>query len=126
MMQKQEMTKKNKNEGITLIVLVIIIVILSIFVGIGIATIAGENGFIEKTNEVKSEAEIESLRKKVESEVLKSKGTYVSIDIEELNKNLQNIEGIIGVPIVNLPATVILDGYDIKINEYGIVSISTY
>lgn len=53
-----------------------------------------------------------------------SYGIDGKINIEELNNNLKNVEGLIsGLPIENLPATVVVDGYNVTIDGNGKVMI---
>ena len=59
--------KLRKNEkGITIIALVITIIVLLILAGISIATITGDNGIINKSDEAKIETEISQYKEKLE------------------------------------------------------------
>lgn len=52
--------------------------------------------------------------------MLGSYDTEGKISIDELNRNLRNVEGVTsGLPIESLPSIVTVDGYDIGINEKG-------
>ena len=57
---------KEKQKGITLIALVITIIVLLILAGISIATITGDNGIINKSDEAKIETEISQYKEKLE------------------------------------------------------------
>ena len=122
-MQKLKIAKMSTNGGITLIALVITIIVLLILAGISIATLTGDNGLINKTNLAKIEAEKAAAREKVEVEVLGSYDKLGKLNEDMLNKNLENIEGITGTPIVGFPATVNVDGYNISIDKYGNVTL---
>ena len=116
--------KREKQRGITLIALVITIIVLLILAAISIATLTGQNGILNQADNAKKETERETAKEKVALEVLGSYGEDGSIDIRTLNKNLENVKGLTsGLPITYLPATVTVDGYNIKISEKGEVSI---
>ena len=116
-------TRKIKtNKGITLIALVITIIVLLILAGVTIAMITGDNGILTKTTEAKNKTAEATAKEKVQTEVMASYGTDGNINIDELNKNLQNISGIKyngsaisdSNKIASLPATVTVDGYNEK------------
>ena len=120
-------TKFKNAKGITLIALVITIIVLLILAGVTIATLTGDNGILNQAGKAKDKTtEAESIER-VQVEVAGSYGIDGTIDKEQLNKNLKNINGLIynGNPlsdrnkIANLPATVTLNGYDIVINANG-------
>ena len=115
--------------GITLIALVITIIVLLILAGVTIAMLTGENGILTKTTEAKSETAKATAKEKVQTEVMASYGTDGKINLDQLNKNLQNISGIKyngsaisdSNKIASLPAAVELDGYNILINASGTI-----
>ncbi len=124
-MEQKRMQKNRK--GITLIALVITIVVLLILAGVTIATLTGDNGILNQAGKAKDKTtEAESIER-VQVEVAGSYGIDGTIDKEQLNKNLKNINGLIyngnalsdSNKIANLPATVTLNGYDIEINSNG-------
>ena len=120
-MENERNTKQliKTSNGITLIALVITIIILLILAGVTIATLTGDNGILTQAGKAKDKTtEAESIER-VQVEVAGSYGLDGKINIDQLNKNLKNINGIQGVPVSNLPATVTLNGYDIVINANG-------
>ena len=126
------MQKINKQKGITLIALVVTIIVLLILAGISIATLTGENGLITKTNTAKEKTKQAEAEERVKIEVLGSYGTDGKIDIDLLNNNLKaHITGLTynrnklseSNKIERLPATVVVDGYEIEIAENGRVTV---
>ena len=112
--------KTRKNKGITLIALVITIIVLLILAAVSIATLTGENGILTRANDAREETGQATAKEKVEIEVLGSYDKSGNISIEKSNENLENVEGLIsGLPINKLPATVIVDGYEITIISDG-------
>ena len=120
-------TKFKNAKGITLIALVITIIVLLILAGVTIATLTGDNGILTQAGKAKDKTtEAESIER-VQVEVAGSYGIDGTIDKEQLNKNLKNINGLIynkkalsdSNKIANLPATVTLNGYDIEIDANG-------
>ena len=124
--------KIKTNKGITLIALVITIIVLLILAGVTIAMLTGENGILTKTTEAKSETAKATATEKVQTEVMASYGTDGKIDLNQLNKNLQNISGIKynenaitdSNKIASLPATVTVDGYNVTIEANGTTTAS--
>ena len=124
--------KIKTNKGITLIALVITIIVLLILAGVTIAMITGENGILTKANNSKNETAKAAAKEKVQTEVMASYGTDGKIDLNQLNKNLQNISGIKyngsaisdSNKIANLPATVTVDGYNVKIEANGTTTVA--
>lgn len=116
-----------RNKGITLIALVITIIVLLILAGVTIATLTGDNGILTQASKAKDKTTEADAIERVQVEVLGSYGTDGTIDKDQLNKNLGNIEGLmLGETkfgedniIESLPATVTLNGYDIVINANG-------
>ena len=119
--------KLKENKGITLIALVITIIVLLILAGVTIATLTGDNGILNQAGKAKDKTtEAESIER-VQVEVAGSYGIDGTIDKEQLNKNLKNINDLFyngkalsdSNKIANLPATVTLNGYYIVINANG-------
>ena len=115
--------KRSKQKGITLIALVITIIVLLILAAVSIATLTGQNGILTRANDAAEETGRKTAEEKVAVEVLGSYGEDGNIDYDLLNENLKNVEGLTsGLPIDKLPATVVVDGYDVTINEDGSVT----
>ena len=114
-----------KNKGVTLIALIVTIVVLLILAGITIGTLTGENGILTQAGKAKDKTTEADAIERVQVEVLGSYGTDGTIEKEQLNKNLGNIDGLMlgetkfgGDNIIeSLPVTVTLNGYDIEINS---------
>ena len=124
---------KRTNSGVTLIALIITIIVLLILAGVTIAMIMGDNGILNQATRASDEMAQSSAEEKVNVEVLGSYETDGTIDIDLLNENLQNIEGlthkgesIVDNPIDSLPATVVVDGYNVIIREDGSVVVSEW
>ena len=116
-------TKREKNsKGITLIALVITIVVLLILAAVSIATLTGPNGLLTRANDAKTETGKAGAKEKVQMEVAASYDNSGNLSTELLNKNLENIEGITGTPIESFPAKVVVDGYEVTIEENGKVT----
>lgn len=119
-------TKLKNAKGITLIALVITIIVLLILAGVTIATLTGDNGILNQAGKAKDKTtEAESIER-VQVEVAGSFGNDGKIDVDELNENLKNIEGLTykGNALsdsnkITLPATVTVNGYDIQITSNG-------
>lgn len=119
-------TKFKNVKGITLIALVITIIVLLILAGVTIATLTGDNGILNQAGKAKDKTtEAESIER-VQIEVAGSFGNDGKIDVDELNENLKNIEGLTykGNALsdsnkITLPATVTVNGYDIQITSNG-------
>ena len=119
-------TKFKNAKGITLIALVITIIVLLILAGVTIATLTGDNGILNQAGKAKDKTtEAESIER-VQVEVAGSFGNDGKIDVDELNENLKNIEGLTykGNALsdsnkITLPATVTVNGYDIQITSNG-------
>lgn len=120
---KNKEVKLRRTHGITLIALVITIVVLLILAAVSIATLTGQNGILTRADEASEQTKQKTAEEKVAVEVLGSYGEDGNIDYDLLNKNLQNVEGLTeGLPISKLPATVVVDGYDVTINADGSVT----
>lgn len=128
--------KMQRKSGITLIALVITIIVLLILAGVTIAMLTGENGILNKATTAKQKIEEATAEERVKLEVAGSFGDDGKLDIDEINDNLRNnVDGLTyngkaitekGVAdenrIGSLPATVMVDGYEIMINENGSAS----
>ena len=130
-MRKKEQNRKKKvqniqNRGITLIALVITIIVLLILAGVTIATLTGNNGILTRTEEATEETNRKGAEEKVAVEVQGSYGADGKLDYALLEDNLNNIEGIEGVPSPitedDFPLEVTVDGYTVTINENGSVT----
>ncbi len=119
-----------RNKGITLIALVITIIILLILAGVSIETLTGENGLLTKANTAKTENIKKSAEEKVKIAVAGSFGTNGGIDLNDLNTNLRQVEGLTDIlyndtsifennKIEKLPIDVVVDGYIVEIDEKG-------
>lgn len=123
------MRKKQQN-GVTLIALVVTIVILLILATISISVISGRNGLVDRTQDAQNSVGQKRAEEKVETEILKSYDKYGNIDCDLLNTNLKkNIEGLTyngkeiseddsnRIKPEDMPATVVVDGYNVIIDE---------
>lgn len=94
---------------------------------VSIATLTGENGIISKAREAKEQTEKANIKEQVQLAILGSYDQYRNLDYEVLRENLNNIEGITGVPVTitdsSFPLTLNLDGYDIAIQKNGTVTV---
>ena len=122
-----------KEKGITLISLIITIIVLLILAGVTIAAISGDNGILQNAGMAKENTEKANAEEQVKLAVLGSIGTDGKININDLNENLENIEGlthkgetITDKPIESLPATVVVDGNNVVIREDGDVIVSEW
>ncbi len=117
-------TKPKTNKGITLIALVITIIVLLILAAVSIATLTGDNGILTKAQTAQKLTKQETAKEKIQVEVLGSLDNSGNIDLNELNENLKNVEGITkGYPIEELPAELTVDGYTVKIEKSGKVTV---
>ena len=121
------MKKQLKNaKGITLIALVITIIVFLILAGLSIAMLTGDNGIITQANNTKVLNEKATAKEKVQVEVGGSRGTDGKLDYCLLEKNLNNIKDIEGVPspikAEDFPIEVTVDKkYNYIINSDGSV-----
>ena len=118
-----EKIAKMKEQGITLIALVITIIILLILAAVTIATLTGENGILTRASEASEKTKQESSEEQVKLAVAGSIETNGEINPNLLTENLKNIEGLTGLPITSLPATVVVDKQEITIGENGSIEI---
>ena len=83
---------KNSN-GITLIALVVTIVVLLILAGITLATLTGDNGLIEKSNQAKISTELAEERENLEVDIYDSHDKRGNLDINKLKEKLGDKAG---------------------------------
>ena len=116
--------KRIEEKGITLIALVITIIVLLILAAVSITTLTGQNGILSRAGEAVEETGRKTAEEKVAVEVLGSYGKDGNIDYDLLNENLKNVEGLTsGLPIIALPKTVVVDGYNVTIDIEGNVEV---
>ena len=117
---------KKKMNGITLIALVITIIVLLILVGVTLSTLTGQDGILNKAAEAADQTNKMTVEETVQVEVMGSYNNKGELDIEDLNKNLEdNLSGIkykgnaltSENKISSLPAVVEYDGFSIIISE---------
>ena len=96
-----------------------------ILAGVSIATLTGENGILTRANDAREQTQSATAEEKVAVEVAGSYGTDGKIDQDLLNKNLENVEGLETQLPISLPATVVVDGYEIMIGANGSVGTIT-
>ena len=83
---------KNSN-GITLIALVVTIVVLLILAGITLATLTGDNGLIEKSNQAKISTELAGEREYLETQIYSSYNKRGNLVIDKLKEKLGDKAG---------------------------------
>ena len=129
----EKMNKNSKERGITLIALIVTIIVLLILAGVTIATLTGENGIITKAIEARERTNQASAEEQVRLAVAASIGIDGKINLDELNKELENIDAYYKEnPISStnkieegdFPAVVTVDGYEVIINENGSIGTS--
>ena len=121
-MNKTKKTNLKDVRGITLIALVITIIVLLILAAVSIATLTGENGILTKAKTAKEETEKAAAVEKVKVEVMGSFDRSGKLDLEELKKNLQKVEGLENdITGQQFPITVIVDGQQITVQKNGTV-----
>ncbi len=119
-----------ENKGITLIALVITIIVLLILAAVVIVTLTGENGILTKTNQAKKETTDATAEEKVKIAVLGSYGKDGKINYEELQNNLNEVEGIdkqtipSSITAESFPLTIRVDGIQVEITAEGEVSLA--
>ncbi len=92
-----------------------------ILAGISIQAITG-TGLFEKTKQATEESKYATAEEKVKAAVMASYDENVSLNKEELKKNLNNVKGINPkVTDITWDLKVIVDGYEFTITEYGSV-----
>ncbi len=118
-----------QNKGITLIALVITIIVLLILAAVTINTLTGENGIITRASQAADATGEANAEEQVQLAVVASMETDGTIDLDNLNEELAKIDGLTyndsaisdTNKIGSLPATVNVDGYDVKITGDGSV-----
>ena len=104
-----------------------------ILAGVTIATLTGENGIITKAIEARERTNQASAEEQVRLAVAASIGIDGKINLDELNKELENIDAYYqDNPISStnkieegdFPAVVTVDGYEVIINENGSIGTS--
>ena len=107
---------KNNNQGITLIALIITIIVLLILAGISIASLTGQNGILSKADIAKTETTKARAEEQVRLAVLGSYDTNAKLDINQVQDNLNKIDGEVSVSDTNgnFPVIAIVDGYTSK------------
>ena len=98
------------------------IIVLLILAAVSIATLTGPNGLLTRANDAKTETGKAGAKEKVQMEVAGSYDNSGNLSKDMLNKNLENIEGITGIPIESFPAKVVVDGYEVTIEANGKVT----
>lgn len=116
-MSEQKSTKNKSKKGILIILFSIILIV--IVAGISIWYF---NKPLDQMQDVKEESKIVAEKRKaimkVQARLVNVEDEEGKIDIEKLNNNLSQIDGIENWKAVeNLPAIVMVDGYRIEINE---------
>lgn len=116
-MSEQKSKEKNNKKGI--ITILFSIMLLTIIVG---GLIWYYNKPLNQMQDVKEESKIVAEKRKaimkVQARLVNVENEEGKIDIEKLNNNLSQIEGIENwKAIENLPTIIIVDGYRIEINE---------
>ena len=130
--KKYNSTVKSNNltRGITLIALVITVIVLLILAGVAIATLLGDNGIITRATTAKEKTQQAGAVERVQMEVQGSYGTDGLLDYKELQKNLNNVQGIDKSTIpdkiedTSFPIKVTVDGTDVEIKENGEVKLA--
>ncbi len=114
-----------ENKGITLIALVMTIIVLLILAGIGIASLTGENGILKKANMAKFKTEKATTEEQVNLAVIASYDKDGELEIEELKKELEKIEGKVTITDSKeeFPVTVVVNEKIFEIDKKGNVTI---
>ena len=89
------------------------------------SALSGDNGILTRAKDAREQTQSATAEEKVAVEVAGSYGTDGKIDQDLLNKNLENVEGLETQLPVSLPATVVVDGYEIMIGANGSVGTVT-
>ena len=103
------------------------IIVLLILAGVSIAMLTGDNGIITRANDASEKTKNANAEEQVDIAVQGSYGTNGKVNIDSLNDELKNIEGLKYKgkeisetnKIESLPDKVNLDGNEIIINEDG-------
>lgn len=105
---------KNANSGITLITLVITIIVLLILAGVSIATLSGDNGILNRTNDAKAQTEIGEIKDNVQTDILAKQ-----IDNQGGNIASAQLKSVLDKYFEDVPDDVNLDTELIAKDEYG-------
>ena len=106
-----------KQTGITLIALVITIIVLLILAGVSIAMLTGNNGIIIQAKQAKENNNSETVKEKVEVEILKSIDKKGNLDENTFEKNVT--ENIKGSTVTKSGNSLIVkaDGYEVTVDK---------
>ena len=116
--------KENKNKnvakkqtGITLIALVVTVIVLLILAGVTIATLTGNNGIIIQAKQAKENNNSETVKEKVEVEILKSIDKKGNLNENTFEKNVT--ENIKGSTVTKSGNSLIVkaDGYEVTVDK---------
>ncbi len=120
-----KMRIRRTSQGITLIALVITIIVLLILAGVSIATLTGEEGILGKAMTAKNETNQANVREQAQLAVMGSYDEDGNLNVGELKEELAKIEKIGTITDTNgkLPITVVIDSYEVTIDEKGKVTI---
>ena len=109
------------------------IIVLLILAGVTIATLTGDNGILTKAQEASEKTKQANAEEQVQLAVVGSIGTDGILNLENLNKELEQIGAYYnGNPIStagnkieegDLPVTVTLDGQEVTIGQSGNVAV---
>ena len=109
------------------------IIVLLILAGVTIATLTGDNGILTKAQEASEKTKQANAEEQVQLAVVGSMGTDGILNLENLNKELEQIGAYYnGNPIStagnkieegDLPVTVTLDGQEVTIGQSGNVAV---
>ena len=112
---------------------IVTIIVLLILAGVTIATLTGENGILTKAQEASEKTKQANAEEQVQLAVVGSIGTDGILNLENLNKELEQIGAYYnGNPIStagnkieegDLPVTVTLDGQEVTIGQSGNVAV---
>lgn len=125
---KQNYSTQNKftsQKGITLVALVVTIVVLLILAGVSLNLVLGQNGIVNKAKDAKDATARTRTEESVALEVAGSYGIDGKIDMPLLNENLKHIKDLTyngealsdTNKIESLPTKVVVDGYEVIIDE---------
>ena len=114
--RKEKEIVKSKT-GITLIALVVTVIVLLILAGVTISTLTGNNGIIIQAKQAKENNNSETVKEKVEVEILKSIDKKGNLDENTFEKNVtKNIKGSTVTKSGN-SLIVKADGYEVTVDK---------
>ena len=113
--KKKEIVKSKT--GITLIALVVTVIVLLILAGVTISTLTGNNGIIIQAKQAKENNNSETVKEKVEVEILKSIDKKGNLDENTFEKNVT--ENIKGSTVTKSGNSLIVkaDGYEVTVDK---------